>query len=58
MATRIRRGKVVDIPEEWLHVVTTRGTLKDRREARIMTRAERKKRLRHERDFDFQQSQV
>lgn len=55
MATRIRRGRVVEIPEEWQHVVPTRGTYKDRRDARIVARASRKRRLRIERDFDFKQ---
>lgn len=51
--TRIRRGKVVTIPEEWRCTVPTRGTYKDRRDARVMVRAARKRRLREERNFDY-----
>lgn len=55
MATRIRRGKVVEIPDQWLHNITTRGTIKERREKSILVRAARKRRLRIDRDFDYNQ---
>ena len=51
--TRVRRGKVVTIPEQWRCCVPTGGTYKDRREARVLVRASRKRRLRVERDFDY-----
>lgn len=51
--TRIRRGKEVAIPEKWQCRVPTHGTYKDRKDARILVRATRKRRLRAERDFDL-----
>ena len=51
--TRIRRGKEVAIPEQWQCRVPTHGTYKDRKDARIVARASRKRRLRVERDFDL-----
>jgi hypothetical protein len=55
MASRLRRGKVVEIPERWLHNITTRGTIKERKELAVEVRLARKKRLRVQRDFDYQQ---
>jgi hypothetical protein len=51
--TRIRRGKEVTIPEEWRCVVPTHGTYKDRKDARVLVRAARKRKLRVERKFDL-----
>ena len=51
--TRLRRGKEVAIPKEWQCRVPTHGTYKDRKDARVMVRANRKQRLRVERDFSF-----
>lgn len=55
MATRIRRGKVVEIPQQWLHNITTRTTIKERNDARILVRSARKSRLRNDSKFDFSQ---
>ena len=54
MATRLRRGKTVEIPEQWLHNITTRTTIKERNDARILARASRKRRLRADRKFDLE----
>ena len=54
MATRLRRGKVVEIPEKWLHNITTRTTIRERNDARIEVRTARKRRLRADRKFDLE----
>lgn len=52
---RIRRGKLVEIPKEWLHNITTRGTIKERKEKAVLVRSARKRRLRQDREFDIAQ---
>lgn len=51
MVTRVRRSKVVEIPEKWLHSITIRGTIKER----VLVRASRKRRLRKGSAFDYSQ---
>lgn len=51
--TRVRRGKVITIPEEWRGVFPTAKTMRGRQTARVEVRASRKRRLRAERNFDY-----
>lgn len=40
---RERRGKMVEIPRKWLHNITTRSTIADRKKAAIVKWKGRKK---------------
>lgn len=53
--TRVRRGKVVVIPEAWVGNITTKPTLRERKELAAKVRLDRKKRLRTDYKFDMEQ---
>lgn len=55
--TRIRRGQIVTIPDNWLHVVPSPKTIRDRKVKSLLIKKARKKRLRDEYHFDIQQSE-
>lgn len=50
---RVRRGKLVEIPEEWRGVVPSNQTMLQRKAARIEVRAKKKRRLRTESTFHW-----
>lgn len=45
MATRIRRGKEIEVPEEWLNKIPTKRTLRHRKQAALIKVFDRNKRL-------------
>lgn len=53
VTTRIRRGKVVAIPEQWRNRITTDKTLRARKSARLEKHLERRRRVEQEgKDFE------
>lgn len=51
--TRIRRGVVVVIPEQWRGQCPSNQTMLQRKAGRITVRVKRKKQLREQADFDW-----
>lgn len=53
VTTRIRRGKIVAIPEQWRNRIPTDKTLRERKSARLEKRLERRRRVEQEgQDFE------
>jgi siroheme synthase (precorrin-2 oxidase/ferrochelatase) len=46
MKTRIRRGKVVVIPPEWIHAITTQKTIRNRKRDALVKAKERRTKIR------------
>jgi len=51
--TRIRRNKIVEIPEKWIGVVITDKTKRDRKIKAMDKVLSRRKRLKKESEFDL-----
>lgn len=52
---RVRRGKLVVVPSEWVGVFTTKKTIRQRKFHKPRKRRQRKNRLRTDEAFDFAQ---
>lgn len=53
VTTRIRRGKVVAIPEQWRNRIPTDRTMRARKSAQLVKRLDRRRRVEQEgKDFE------
>ena len=55
---RTRRGKTIEVPEEWVGNFTTKKTRNDRKIKARCKVLERKKRLKSEKLFDIEQEEL